>query len=528
MQICLTNRRLAVAQLRSVAGKLHNSHRNLLLLGAIVMHNAIHTPTWVAATALALSLIIGGVTGSVVQSSTEESKFTVAPETRNGVVFDRGFSPVVRSAAPAVVNISSSRVVKTQGGEELNDPFLRKFFGEEFGRQFRVPRERREHSLGSGVIVKPMGYILTNSHVVDGATDIKVALSDTREFDGKIVGIDPGTDIAVIKIDTDHLSTLPFADSSKVEVGDLALAMGNPFGVGRTVTMGIVSAIQRGGLGIEDYEDFIQTDASINPGNSGGALVNVRGELIGINTAILSPSGGNLGIGFAVPSNMARNVMDQIIKTGKVTRGFMGVSIQDITPDLAAAMKLNVRKGALVGGVEPNSPAARAGLQPGDVIVELNGKPVTDSRELRLSISSLAPGTQVSMRVLRNAEAKNITMTLADVPVKQTASNIREKPGKPEDSEPKLGLAVTELTPAIREQLELPADTKGIVVADVQEGSPAAEAGLQPGDVIQEANRKPIQNYSDFRTQVMNRGDQPLLLRVNREGHSSFIAIPSR
>src|SRR5205814_2088823 len=191
-----------------------------------------------------------------------------------------------------------------------------------------------EHSLGSGVIVNSSGYVLTNSHVVDSASDIKVALSDTREFDGKIVGIDPGTDIAVLKIDADHLSTLPFADSSKVEVGDLALALGNPFGVGRTVTMGIVSATGRGGLGIEDYEDFIQTDASINPGNSGGALVNVRGELIGVNTAILSPSGGNLGIGFAVPSNMVRSIMDQIINTGKVTRGYLGVSIQDITPEL--------------------------------------------------------------------------------------------------------------------------------------------------------------------------------------------------
>ena len=332
------------------------------------MHNTIHTPTWVAATALAVTLIIGGLTASTVQSSAEQAKYTVASETRNQVVFEQGFSPVVRSAAPAVVNISSSRVVNTQGDEEVNNTFLKKFFGEEFSQQFRVPRERHEHSLGSGVIVNSIGYILTNSHVVDSATDIKVALSDAREFDGKVVGTDPGTDIAVVKIAADHLSTLPFADSSKVEVGDLALAMGNPFGVGRTVTMGIVSAIQRGGLGIEDYEDFIQTDASINPGNSGGPLVNVRGELIGINTAILSPSGGNLGIGFAVPSNMARNVMDQIIKTGKVTRGFMGVSIQDITPDIATAMKLNVRKGALVGGVEPNSPAARAGLQPGDVI----------------------------------------------------------------------------------------------------------------------------------------------------------------
>ncbi|HYR42046.1 MAG TPA: trypsin-like peptidase domain-containing protein, partial [Terriglobia bacterium] len=241
------------------------------------MQNRIHTPIWVAIVALATALMLGGVTAPIVHSSSEQASYTVASDTRTQIVFDQGFSPVVKSSAPAVVNISSSRVVRApEGGPEapfLSDPFLRKFFGEDFTRQFRVPRERREHSLGSGVIVNSAGYVLTNNHVIEGATDIKVALSDKREMAGKIVGTDPGTDIAVVKIPTDHLSVLPFADSSKVEVGDVALAIGNPFGLGRTVTMGIVSAIGRGGLGIEDYEDFIQTDASINPGNSGGALV---------------------------------------------------------------------------------------------------------------------------------------------------------------------------------------------------------------------------------------------------------------
>jgi len=292
--------------------------------------------------------------------------------------------------------------------------------------------------------------------------------------------------------------------------------------------MGIVSAKGVGGLGIEDYEDFIQTDASINPGNSGGGLVNLRGELIGVNTAILSPSGGNLGIGFAVPSNMVRQTMDQIIKTGKVTRGYLGVGIQNVTPELASALKLGDRKGALVGDVDPDGPAARAGLQQGDLIIEANGKPIEDSRELRLLISSSAPGTQFNLRVLHDGQPRNVTVTLGELPVKEASTGLREKSSSGEKDSTHFGIGVADITPDIASQLDLPANTKGVVVAEVEDGSPAAEAGLMAGDIIKEVDRQPVRNVAEFRSQLAKRGKDPLLLLVSREGHTVFVAVKPR
>src|SRR5262245_23560880 len=309
------------------------------------MFRTLHTPIWLAVVVIAGALLIGGLAGQMASGPTFSVRAAgpPGPDTRDGLSFT--FAPIVKKATPFVVNIWSSKVVRNPQGAPssplFDDPYFRQFFGETPFGQMQVPRERRERSLGSGVIVSNDGYILTNSHVVEGGADVKVSLSDKREYQARVVGSDAKTDLAVVKIDEKNLTPAVLGDSSKVQVGDIVLAIGNPFGIGRTVTMGVISAIGRGGLGIEEYEDFLQTDAAINPGNSGGALVNANGDLIGINTAILSGSGGNQGIGFAVPANMARYVLEQIVENGKVSRAFLGVSIQEVTPDIAAAFKLD-------------------------------------------------------------------------------------------------------------------------------------------------------------------------------------------
>lgn len=476
--------------------------------------------------ALTAGFVVGN-SGSFFTHSFQSSPSTVKANTSSvdAITPSTSFAPIVKNALPAVVSISASKVVKADGADEglspfFNDPFFRQFFGQ-------VPRgkmpEQREHGLGSGVIINPDGYILTNNHVVDGASDVKIYLNDKRELKARVIGADPRTDIAVIKVEEKNLPTLPIGNSSQVQVGDLALAIGNPFGVGKTVTMGIIGATGRGNLGIEDYEDFIQTDAAINPGNSGGALINTRGELIGINTAILSGGGGNQGIGFAVPVNMARHVMDQIVKNGKVSRGYMGVMIQEVTPELAKAFNLNNNNGALVGEVKIDGPAARAGIERGDVITELNGEKVTDSRELRLKIGQIAPETIVNLKLIRNGGEKTVSVKLGELPNDKTPINDGQNGG---DST--IGLSVETLTPQVARQLNLDSNVRGVIITDVREASAADDAGLRRGDVIQTVNRTPVNNAAEFQAAMKQSLNKPALLLINRNGHTSYVVIPAQ
>ena len=478
-------------------------------------------------------LVVGGVTGAALSLRARHTSFSsdapaivvaAPPNTVAGAPNTTGFAPVLKPALAAVVNISSSRVVKTPSAPFdpfSNDPFFRQFFGDQFLR--RMPREQREHSLGSGVIVTEDGYVLTNNHVVDKATDIKVALPDKREFKGKVVGSDPKTDVAVVRISATGLPTLASGDSDKLQVGDYVFAIGDPFGIGETATMGIVSAKGRGGLAIEDYEDFIQTDAAINPGNSGGALINARGELIGINTAILAGGGGgNQGIGFAIPINMARRVMDEILKHGKVTRGYLGVAIQDVTPDLAKAFKAPEGKGALVGDVSSDGPGAKGGLQKGDVIEEVDGQTVSGVNELRLRIASTTPGTTVHLKVLRNGQPRDVEVRLGELPEKLNEGSLT---GGESEGTPMKGVQVDELTPQRRRELDLRPGIKGVVVTDVSPDSPAGDAGLRRGDVIEEINREPVESVSEYRRAVRRAGNQSIVLLVNRNGNTNFLVV---
>jgi serine protease Do len=441
------------------------------------------------------------------------------------------FAPVVKKVSPSVVRVDITGKAKDMeiGESPFDNPMLRRFFGDQLPQQGRrggrMQRAPREHGLGSGVIVTQDGYILTNNHVVENADKVHVTLDDGREFDAKVVGTDPKTDIAVVKVEATGLPYMQLADSDKIEVGDVTLAIGNPFGVGQTVTSGIISATGRAaGIGGPDfYEDFIQTDAAINPGNSGGALIDAEGRLIGINTAILSRTGGNNGIGFAVPVNLAKNVMEQLITNGKVVRGFLGVNIQTMTPALAKQFDLKDTKGALISEVTPNSPAEKAGLKSGDVIMEFNGKPVKDSRHLKLAVGATAPGTKAPVKVLREGKSKELTVTLKELPSDQMAGNDNKSAA---DTDALDGVTVGDVDSNVRQQFNLPRDLKGAVVTDVDPDSASYAAGLRPGDVVLEIDRKPVNNAEEAVKLSENiKNKSSILLRVWSKGGSHYLVV---
>jgi serine protease Do len=464
--------------------------------------------------------IIISATGSV-HGAVHNTEKGVSQESANFLKkLSIALDEVADAARPAVVNISTTSTVTMQEnpfGDMFNDPFFRRFFGD----QFEHPGQKRQYkssALGSGVIVSEQGYILTNNHVVKGAEEIKVILYDKREFKGKVVGTDPRTDLAVIKIDAKDLPTVRFGESGKLKTGDVVLAIGNPFGLNQTITMGIVSAVGRSNIGLADFEDFIQTDAAINPGNSGGALVNTNGELVGINTAIFSTSGGYMGIGFAIPADMVKSVMDSIIQHGKVIRGWLGVTIQNLTPDLAKSLNIKEAAGALISGVEKDSPAAKAGLKRGDLIVGLAGKKVQDSTTLRNMVSQSAPGTKVDFKILREGKEQTVAATLGEYKEKQIVK-------KAEYENVLRGVTVQELTPGLRDKLNLPENMDGVVVTGVGPDSPA-QGILQANDVIQEVNRRAIQGAQDFDEAVSKIGaTDTVLLLIYREGGSIYLTI---
>jgi len=427
---------------------------------------------------------------------------------------------VADAARPAVVNISTTSTVTVEDnpmGDMFNDPFFRHFFGDQFG-QPGQKRKYKASALGSGVIVTENGYILTNNHVIKGADEIKVILYDKREFKGKVIGSDPKTDLAVVKINARGLPTLNIGDSAKLKTGDVVLAIGNPFGLNQTITMGIVSAVGRSNIGLADFEDFIQTDAAINPGNSGGALVNGRGELVGINTAIFSTSGGYMGIGFAIPTDMAKSVMDSIIKYGKVIRSYIGVSVQNLTPELAKSLGIKETAGALVSGVEANSPADKAGLKRGDVIISLAGKPVTDATTLRNLVTATAPGTVVDVTIIRDGKKQTLHATLVEF---KGRSAVKEA----EYHNILKGVTVQDITMSVRDSLNLPGDLRGVVVTNISTDSPAAGL-LQANDVIQEVNRTPTQNVREFDQVASKIGKgSTVLLLIYRNGGSIYLTM---
>ena len=477
-------------------------------------------------TAAAVALLLTGALAGWTASSDAGRAAAAAPATPAAAapapVAPSSYAGVVEQITPAVVTIRSERRVRNVS-QDLPEGF-REFFGDPFGQgRRRMPApDRREGGLGSGVIVRPDGFILTNHHVVDGAEQVSVELTDGRSFKAKVVGSDQPSDLAVLKVDGTDLQTLPLGDSDGVRVGDVVLAVGNPLGVGQTVTMGIVSAKGRAtGEADGSFEDFIQTDAPINRGNSGGALVSTTGQLIGINSQILTPSGGNIGIGFAIPANLAKNVMTQLIDNGRVQRGMIGVTIQPVTADIARSLGLEQVQGALVNSVQAGSPADKAGIRRGDVVTAVNGKSIKGGNELRNEVAQLQPGTTARLTVLRDGKEQAINVTLAEL----RAAAAADREGANGGERTGFGMSVEPLTPGRARDLGLAASS-GVVVVDVQAAGRAADAGLRPGDVIVEVDRRPVNNPDALRS-ALQEGSRPALLLVHR-GQTTFFATIER
>ncbi len=479
---------------------------------------------------LASLLALAGAVVAIRAADKADSTITLKRDDRT---VERGqsdrvsYSDVVSRVSPSVVKITvqaKSHRVDPRDGEPQGpiDPLFRQFFGG------RMPELRQEpmNGLGSGVIISADGYVVTNNHVVDGADSVTVALADGRELPAKVVGRDPLTDIAVVKVEAKDLPAITFADSSKILTGDRVLAIGNPFGIGETVTSGIVSATgRRVGIlnDVKGYEDFIQTDAAINPGNSGGALVDVDGRLVGINTAILSRSGGFQGVGLAVPSNMVGKVADSLVKSGRVVRGYIGINIQNITPALVDSFKLKTRNGALVSEVTPDSPASRAGIKDGDVITRLNGREVTDSNNLALTVSGEAPGTKVTFDILRDGKELKIDATTGERP--GTPRNPNDALASGEDTGVLNGVAVDDLSPETRQQFNLPEHVRGALVTNVDPDSAAARSGISAGDVILEINRRPVESAQDAVRLSEKSDSKKTLLRLWSRGSTLFVVV---
>lgn len=457
------------------------------------------------------------------------------------------FADMIEKASPAVVKISSTRIVKASEQEKGNplaqDPFFQRFFGGPNGRGGQGQnRDQRERGLGSGVLITSDGYILTNNHVIDKASSLKVELSDGRTFTGKAVGADPQTDVAVVKITSSSLPTLSFANSDSARVGDLCFAIGNPFGQDHTVTMGIISAKGRSLERNTYLQNFIQTDAAINPGNSGGALINSRGELIGMNTAILSGGssafggeGGNIGIGFAVPSNMAKSVADQLMKGGKVTRGYMGVTLANITPESAPLFGLKDSKGASVGDVTAGAPGAKAGLQSGDVITGIDGKQVTGSDDLTMAVVAHQPGDTVTLDVVRNNNPMKVKVTLGQRPSGTDWDSQGKKGGNDDEDKDEgngpngavtsRGISVETLTADTAQQIGAAPGVKGVVITDIDQGSVAGDAPLGRGVIITAINRKPVTSAADFKRLMAAEQGKAVLLTINIQGRTNFVPV---